>query len=177
MLTASLAGALLHAGATRLASTTALIVALAAVLGAAATFRLVRRSVPLQLVAASCLACAGVPVEVAGGISMPNVAVAAIMRASVFVASVLLARGALAASGKSGRPKSAALELAAVALAGVAAVGLGAAEHFAEAAGCLLAAGALALLASRRPTAKDLKPLGLWLSALVTLSALVPLLS
>ncbi len=177
MLAASVAGALLRAGATRATLATALLVTAAVVLGGAATYPFVRRSVALQLVSAAVLAFAGAPIEAAGLVSTPLVVRAALTRTAVFVASVLLARAALAAAGRNGARRSAAFELAAGALSLTAALGFGAAGHFPEAVGCWVAAGSTVPWACCRPTAKDLKPVGLWLSALVVLSAVLPVLS
>jgi hypothetical protein len=174
MLGTSLFGSVLRTRVAPLAVLLALLVALATVLVAAATHRRIRSRISLQLAAALGLALAGVPIEVAAGASVETSVAGALLRSVVFVASVLLVRAALAASGKDGKRRSSRFYAAAAALGCAGAAWFGAAHLLAETLGCALAAASALILALWHPTAKDLKPLGLYMSSLTLAAALVP---
>jgi hypothetical protein len=155
----------------------AAVVALGAVGGAAAAHRRVRSRGSLQVAAALVLAVAGAPIEAAAGAPFTTLLVSAGVKSVVFISSVLVVRAALATSGKNGSSRSARLYLMASVLALAGAGALTAAHRAPEAIVCVLAIGSILLSAHRRPTAKDLKPLGLYVTALTLLTTLAPLFS
>jgi hypothetical protein len=174
MLGTSLLASLLRAGVSFGSVSLVLVMAVLLALGAALTGRWVRRSLALQLLSSAGLAVAGVPLEVMAGVSMHVVAAAALARLAVFVASVLVARGALAATAKAGRRKSQHFYALAAAISALAAVALSAKGEVPDAIGCAVATASMPVFALLRPTAKDLKPLGLALGGLILTATFAP---
>jgi len=177
MLGGTLAGSLLRTRTTAATLLVAALVALVSVCGAAATHRRIRSQSSLQLAAALVLAFAGAPLEAAAGAPLATLLVSAGVKSVVFISSVLIVRAALASSGKSGASRSAGLYFTALVLAVAGIAAFIAAKRPPEAGVCLLAAAAILVSAQRRPTAKDLKPLGLSMTALTLLAAFAPLIS
>jgi hypothetical protein len=176
MLGTSLGGALLR---TRGMGIGAALAVLLVVLFGASSPRLARRvrsDSGWQLFAAVALALVAAPVEAAGGLATRAIVAGVSLRAVVFLASVFAVRAALVASAKNGAERSARFYLAAGLLALLAFAAFTRFHHASEAFGAALTAGAVLLLALRRPTAKDLKALGLYLTALAFAAALLPLL-
>ena len=176
MLGTSLCGAVLRTRGAGFAMALAVLSVLVVAASFAPFRRRVRREGVLQLGTAVGLAFAGAPVEAAGGLSGASIVAGALLRTVVFVASVCVARAALATSAKNGRARSAVLYLAAAANALAGATWFSAGQRPSEALGAALTFGAVLLCAWWRPTAKDLKPLGLYLTGLAIVAAVLPLL-
>jgi hypothetical protein len=176
MLVCSLLASLLRVRVTPETVLVAATVAFITVAGASMSQRRVRRSGLLQIVAALVLALAGAPIEVTAGAAATTLLASASVKAIVFSSSVLVVRGALASSGKSGQARSAGLYLLAAALSWSGAAAFFRTQLTAEACVCLLTGAVTTTLAVSRPTAKDLKALGLCMSSLAFAATLVPLL-
>lgn len=176
MLGTSLGGALLRTRGAGLV--TALAVLVVVVMGACSPgfARRVRSDSGWQLLAAVGLAVVAAPVEAAGGLATAAVVAGVSLRAVVFMASVLVVRAALAASAKHGAQRSARFYLAAGLFALTACAVFQALERRAEAFGAALTCAAVVVIAWRKPTAKELKPVGLYLTGLAVAAALLPLL-
>ena len=174
MLGTSLGGALLR---TRGAGFVAALVVLAVLLVPASSTvlrRRVRGQGAWQGGSAVVLALAAAPIEVAGGLPLGAVLAGALLRTVVFVASFFAVRAALAASAKNGAARRLGFNLAAAALALVGLVVLVVLQRAPESIGAALTLATVLYLAWRRPTAKDLKPVGLSLTGLALLAAFAP---
>lgn len=171
MLAGAVTSALLRAGTSVASVTVAASTSVLVIAGASSLHRRIRRSGLAQLVATLLLSFAAVPIELAGGVAMSNVASAAIARAIVFVTSALVVRAAFARASRHGGNRTWALHLLSVAIAAFGAVAFYAASRGREAVACAMAAAVCALFAYRQPTVKELKFLGIALSGLVLASA------
>lgn len=142
-----------------------------ATLGAVAIGRRVRKNRSYQLVASSVLPVAGIPIELAAGIDVASVLATALAWTGVFLASALVVRAAFERSRARGNPvvlDGAALAVVAVGCLGFALFGL---LHQAVALGVCFVL--FVLLVSWRPTAKQLRSLGLSLAGVAAVAAFV----
>ena len=172
MLGAALASALLRARGNRLSVLVAALVVVAAITAGALSHRRIRKSSVAQVVAAALLALSSVPVELAAALPLPNISAAAFARGVVFVSSALVVRAAFARSASNGSRRSFLLCLASFAIAILAGGLLFILRRRMEAGTCAMAASACAVFICSRPTAKQLKPLGLTLGWLAVLSVI-----
>jgi hypothetical protein len=171
MLAAALGSALLRARLSFASAGVALGCALLAIAAGSAGHRSVRSSSRMQLAATVGLAFAGAPVELSGGLSAASVAVRSLARAVVFFTSALVVRAAFARSARRGEARSRRIAVASVVVPSLAGLAFLVAQRLPEAAACLMTSGLCAVLVHLRPTAKQLKPLGLALAGLALLSA------
>lgn len=171
MLAAALGSALLRARVTLSSAGVALACALLAIAAGTAGHRSVRRSSAMQLAATVGLAFCGAPIELAGGISGASVAVRSLARAVVFLTSALVVRAAFARSARRGEARGRLITVASLAVPSLAGLAFLAAQRLPEAAACFMTSALCAVLVFVRPTAKQLKPLGLALAGLALLSA------
>lgn len=176
MLGTSFGGALLRTRGAGLGVGLAVLVVVLIGASSPVLARRVRTGSGAQLLAAVGLALVAAPVEAAGGLAPRAIVAGVALRAVVFMASVFAVRAALAASAKNGMEKSARSQLAAGLLGLVAFAVFHALGRSSEAFGAALTVGAVLILAWCRPTAKDLKALGLYLTGLALAAALLPLL-
>ena len=142
-----------------------------AVLLAGVMHRQIRGREGAQLGATAALAFAGAPVESIAGLSDTEIAARTLARLGIFVASALIVRSAFARSARKATVSSLALQLIALAIVAVVGVLLAIAQRFVEARACAMSVPVYAILAWARPTAKQLKPLGLTLAGLALASA------
>lgn len=170
MLAAALGSALLRARVSLSSAGVALACALLAIVAGSAGHRWVRRSSRLQLAATVGLGFSGAPVELAAGASGASVAVRSLARVVVFFTSALVVRAAFARSARRGETRSRLIAVASVAVPSIAGLGFLAAQRLPEAAACFMTSALCAALVFIRPTAKQLKPLGLALAGLALLS-------
>ncbi len=171
MLGAAQASALLRTKGAPHSLAVAALVAGVAISGASFSHRRIRRSSAGQLAGTLALALSSVPVESAGGVSLPSIASGSLARAVVFVTSALVVRAAFARSARDGRRSNLLLHLVSVALPALVAGLLFALDRPMEAGTCVIAGAASTVFAWSRPTAKQLKPLGLALGGLALTTA------
>ncbi len=150
-----------------------MVVFVSAVGVASVLHRKIRRHEGAQLASTACLGLAGAPVEWAAGLPPSAVLASSVARVAVFVSSALLVRSAFARSARQARFSSAAWQGTALMLLGTAVVGLAYANRPVEARACALAFAICIALTLWKPTAKQLKPLGLSLAGVAFGSALV----
>ena len=171
MLSAALGSALFRARVSLSSAGVALACALLAIVAGSAGHRWVRRSSRMQLAATVGLAFSGAPIELANGVSSASVALRSLSRAVVFFTSALVVRAAFARSARRGEARSRLIALTSLAVPSLAGLTFLAAQRRPEAAACFMTSALCALLVFIRPTAKQLKPLGLALAGLALLSA------
>lgn len=172
MLGGTLTSALFRSGTAAGSLAAAALTAALVVATASVWHRRIRSKPVAQLAATSLLSLAAVPVELAGGVPGPSVASAAMARTVVFFSGALVVRAAFARSSRRGADRTQLLHFLSVAIASTAALGFYVSGLTKESLACSMAAGLCACLAYRRPTVKDLKPLGLMLSGLVFASTM-----
>jgi len=172
MLAAAFGSALLRSRVTPSSAGVALACALLAIALGSAGHRWVRRSSPLQLASTVGLAFSSAPIELAGGMSGASVALRGVARAVVFFTSALVVRAAFARSARRGEARSRLIAGASLAVPSFAGLTFLAAQRPPEAAACFMTSALCAGLVFIRPTAKQLKPLGLALGGLALLSAI-----
>jgi hypothetical protein len=173
LLVASLVSSVARSHVVVSAFVAAAAVALSATLAGALVHRYARRASFGQLAGAVALACAGVPVEVLGGLPAEAIAAGATMKAVVFSSSVLLVRAALVTSGKNGSRRSGALYLATCVLSVAGLLAFASIGRAPEALACTFTAFSALLLAWQRPTSKQLKPLGMYMTGLALVAAIL----
>jgi hypothetical protein len=172
MLAAAILSAELRADGEPVAVVTGLVVSAGAVVLASLLHRQVRRSEGAQLGATVCLGLAAAPIELAARLPLSAVLAGTIARLAIFAASSFLVRSAFArSSSRRRRHASSAWQGAALLLLGAASAALGLAGRATEARACAVALAASVVLAWWRPTAKQLKPLGLSLAGVALVSA------
>jgi len=126
-----------------------------------------------QLAGAVALAGAGVPVEAFGGVEPGAIFAGAAMKAVVFSSSVLLVRAALVTSGKNGARRGGALYLATCVLSVAGLLAFAKTGRAPEALACTFSAISAVLFAWQRPTSKQLKPLGMYMTWLALVAAVL----
>ncbi len=171
MLTAVVVTALARTEITLWVALSGLATVMATLIGAGLLRYEVRKNRRAQLVSAAAFGLVGAPIEVAGGVPVSLALWIAGAWAAIFVSGALLVRGAFARSRRKGGARAhelGALGLAAMASALFASVGL-----FAQALATGVAFGLMLLLVSRKPTVKQLRPVGLALAGIDALAALV----
>lgn len=147
-------------------------VVLAAAVAAASLFhRKIRSHEGAQLAATAGLGVAGAPIEWAAGLPSSAVMSGSLARLVIFLASSFLVRAALARSSRKPGISSRAWQRAALLLLGTAFAVLALAGRIVEARACVMAAAVCVVLIWWKPTAKQLKPLGLSLAGLALGSA------
>lgn len=148
-------------------------VAVVAIAFASVFGRHIRRSAGLQLVATGMLSLAGIPVELAGGLSEANAASDACAWLAVFTAFALGVRACFARASRRQRKEATALALASIV------VPLATSGFFAEtssqarALALLVTGAATAGVALFRPTSKHLKSVGIALSTVAVVAAVI----
>jgi hypothetical protein len=172
MLGAAILSAELRAEFSRAAIICGVMVFVVAVAAASVLHHKIRSHEGAQLAATAGLGLAGAPVEWAGSLPPSAVLASTLARLAVFLASTFLVRAAFARSARRPSWSSARWQSAALLLLGVAFVALTTAERPVEARACAVAGVACLALAGWRPTAKQLKPLGLSLAGVALASAL-----
>jgi len=172
MLGAAQASSLLRTRGVPASVLAAVLVLVAVVAAASVSHRRIRKNSAAQLAATATLALSSVPVEVAGALPFPSIASAALARLAVFVASALVVRAAFAHSARNGERRSMLLCSASLAIPALSAALLFALGRTAEAGTCVIAGAGCAIFAWSRPTAKQLKPLGLTLGGLALITAI-----
>jgi len=171
MLGGAVASALLRARPGIATVATGVITSVLVIAGASSLHRRIRRSGFAQLAATLLLSFAAVPIELAGGIAMSNVASATIARAIVFVTSALVVRAAFARASRHGGNRTWVLHLLSVVIAASGALSFYTASRGREAVACAMAAAVCVVFTYQQPTVKELKLLGIALSGLVLASA------
>lgn len=136
-----------------------------AVLAAGFTGRAVRKSDRLQVLSAAVLGAVVVPLELAAGVPAPAALMTGTVWTIVFVASALLVRGAFERSRRRRRPW-ALWDPAALAMTALTAAGFAWAGRSREALALGAALTGLVLVSTRRPTVKQMKPVGLALAGI-----------
>jgi len=172
MLAASVLGAALRAGLSYLTLVTSCLVVGTTVLVARHFHRAIRRREGAQLGATAALALTGTPVEWVSGLPFASVLAGTVARAAIFVASALLVRSAFARSARGQSVRCRALQSSAIAILALTGILLALGHQYAEARASALALSVCLLLAWGKPTAKQLKPLGLTLAGLALTSAI-----
>lgn len=173
MLAASLVSSVARSPVLVSAFVAAAVVALAATLVGAGVHRYARRASFGQLAGAVALACAGMPVEAVGGVATATIVAGAAMKSVVFSSSVLLVRAALVTSGKNGERRSGALYAATCVLSVAGLLAFAKTGHAPEALACTFSALSAVLFAWQRPTSKQLKPLGMYMTWLALVAAVL----
>lgn len=173
MLLAAIVSALLRSHFARSALLVSFVIAVAAVAFATLLHRKIRGGEAAQLAATACLGLAGAPIEYAAGLALSDVLAGTIARVAIFLFSSFMVRAAFARSARRPGLSSNAWQTASLLLLAMAFAVLALADRLAEARACAMAGVAGGLLAWWRPTAKQLKPLGLALAGLALGSAIV----
>lgn len=172
MLGAALVSALLRADAASASVVAAGSVLVSAALLGGLVHRRIRRSSTAQLASAAMLALSAIPVLAAGKVPLPDIVTHTVALGVLFLASTLVVRAAFARSARNGQSRAVALHTGSVLLGLLGAACFAAFERTNAVVSCTLVAGSCAALFWRRPTAKQLKPVGLALSGLALASAL-----
>jgi hypothetical protein len=173
MLLAAVLSAQLRTHFARSAVLVSVLVSGAAVAFASFLHRQIRGREAAQLAATACLALAGAPIEWAAGLPVSDVLAGTVARVAIFLFSSFIVRAAFARSARSPGVSSTVWQAASLLLLATAFAVLALADRMAEARACALAGVVGGLLAWWRPTAKQLKPLGLALAGLALGSAIV----
>lgn len=171
MLSAAMLSALLRTGFVALALLLAVVVFAFAVASASVLHRQIRSSERAQLSASAGLALTGAPIELAAGLPLSEVLAGALALLAIFLASTFLVRAAFARSARRPKISSSGWQWAALLLLGTVSVLLAVAERPVEARACAMAGAVCVVLSRWKPTAKQLKPLGLSLAGLALGSA------
>jgi len=171
MLGAAQASALLRTKGAPQSLAVAALVAGVAISVASFSHRRIRKSSAGQLAGTLALALSSVPVEIAGGVSVPSIGSSSLARGVVFVTSALVVRAAFARSARDGKRSNLLLRIVCVAIPVLVAALLFALDRPMEAGTCVIAGAAFTVFAWSRPTAKQLKPLGLALGGLAVITA------
>lgn len=156
------------------ASHTVLLVATAvvvcAVLAGALFRKHVRRSGNLQLASAAAMSVVAVPIELAGGVSAPSIALNVAAWAVVFVSSGLCVRAIVARASRVRRGHASWLAGGALAVPLVATVLFVSVGAHAQAVASLIAALGFIVLGATRPSVKQMKRVGLSLASVAALA-------
>jgi hypothetical protein len=173
MLSAAVLSAELRASFGSAALSVGAVVFVAAVASASLFHRKIRSHEGAQLAATAGLGMAGAPIEWAAGLPPSTVLAGSVARLAIFLASSFLVRAAFARSSRKPGISSTRWQQAVLLLLGIAFALLALAGRLVEARACALAVAVSVVLIWWRPTAKQLKPLGLSLAALSLGSAVV----
>lgn len=166
MLCAAILSAELRSGFTAVAIISGATVFASAVVVGSLLHRKIRSRDSAQLGASACLGLASVPIETAAGLPRSSVLAGSAALVAIFLASSFLVRSAFARSARNPRLSAVAWQRAALLVLAAAFVPLLLSGKMVEARACAMAAVICIILAWRKPTAKQLKPLGLALAAL-----------
>jgi hypothetical protein len=164
LLSAAILSAELRAGFAGVAMGMGVVVFGAAVASASLLHHEIRRREGAQLAATAGLGLVGAPIEWSAGLPLSVVLSGTIARLAIFLASSFLVRSAFARSARKPTFSSSAWQQAALLLLGTASVVLVLANQLVEARACAMAGAGCFALACWKPTAKQLKPLGLSLA-------------
>jgi hypothetical protein len=173
MLLAAIVSAQLRTDFARSALLVSVVIAVAAVAFATLLHRKIRGRESAQLAATACLGLAGAPIEWAAGLPVSDVLAGTIARVAIFLFSSFTVRAAFARSARRPGVSSTVWQAASLLLLATAFAVLALADRLAEARACAMAGVGGGLLAFWRPTAKQLKPLGLALAGVALGSAIV----
>lgn len=173
MLLAAIVSAQLRTDFARSALLVSVVIAVGAVAFATLLHRKIRGREAAQLAATACLGLAGAPIEWAAGLPLSDVLAGTVARVAIFLFSSFMVRAAFARSARSPGVSSMVWQAASLLLLATAFAVLALADRLAEARACAMAGVVGGLLACWRPTAKQLKPLGLALAGLALGSAIV----
>jgi hypothetical protein len=173
MLLAAIGSALLRSHFARSALLVSVAIAVGAVAFATLLHRKIRGREGGQLAATACLGLAGAPIEWAAALPLSDVLAGTIARVAIFLFSSFMVRAAFARSARRPGLSSNVWQAASLLLLAMAFAVLALADRLAEARACAMAGVVGGLLAWWRPTAKQLKPLGLALAGLALGSAIV----
>jgi len=147
------------------------VLAAASVAGGLVRHR-VRREGAAQIASAALLACSGAPVELAAGAALPALSLLVLAWAAIFVANTLVVRGAFARAARRAA-RARALDGAAIAVCTTAALGFAFAGASSEALATGLAALVSTALVRTEPSVKQLKQIGLTITALATVAGVL----
>ena len=173
MLLAVLLAALLRVPLTPTTALTAFAVFISAAIAGGFVRRGIRRSGRAQLASAAALALSGVPVELAGGATFRSLAGAVIAWTAILVGSALIVRAAFARAARGKKRRARWLDATAIALPAVACAVFVLVGWHAEARAAGWATVVCAALGLAHPGVKQMKRVGIALTGLALVAALL----